>query len=662
MNRKFPTLLAMALILASSVFGGEPTSFTSTTVTSSPNPSISGQAVTFSATVTEELTLRGGVTIAAIPTGNVTFTTATATLCVAAPLDGTGVATCTVTSLPAGTTTVTATYLGSGQHFGSSGTTSQIVGAGVASPATTNNDDSCDIGVAPAATLLLPYFEVDLGTAGTGRTTVFSVTNVSPYAQVAHVVLYTDWSFPVLDFNLFLTGYDVQPINLYDVIARGIIGATTGTSTSSPNAASSAGTVPNRILPFLGATGLNPNIGTQPFLVSAGDFNGNPNFSGSVATNCAPGRLPGQLPGPIANDVRALLSVGRSTGAGITCPSGGGGEAQVGSNHGGNVAIGYMTIDVAATCSVALPVDPGYFNGEILFDNVLIGDYQDVNQSTTAGNYAGGNPMVHIRAVPEGGPAGAAIATNLPFTFYDRYQDGAGSSVVRTIDRRQPLPSAFAARWISGSTAFFETQYKIWREGFTTNSGGTAGCDDYVINSQIPLVEIVRYDERENAGVLGTGLIFSPPTITSPISTETVRLAVTDDLFPTVLGSTDVGGWMYFNLTNGGDAFKPAIYPYNATRPGFGAGACTAAGLCPRDVSQNWVIVSMFAEGRYGVDYDAAWLGNGCSASFPASTAGVSGTAEGRIAPAGGVLVCPAGFLPTQASGVTQCTGTNVTP
>ena len=27
-------------------------------------------------------------------------------------------------------------------------------------PITTNNDDSCDIGLYPAATLLLPYFEV----------------------------------------------------------------------------------------------------------------------------------------------------------------------------------------------------------------------------------------------------------------------------------------------------------------------------------------------------------------------------------------------------------------------------------------------------------------------------------------------------------------------
>jgi len=108
-------------------------------------------------------------------------------------------------------------------------------------------------------------------------------------------------------------------------------------------------------------------------------------------------------------------------------------------------AIGYATIDVAATCSVALPIDPGYFSAEILFDNVLIGDYQDVNQSTTAGNYAGGNPLVHIRAIPEGGPAGSLVATNLPFTFYDRYQGGALTSTARTVDRRQPLPSAFAA-------------------------------------------------------------------------------------------------------------------------------------------------------------------------------------------------------------------------
>ncbi len=569
-------------------------------------------------------------------------------------------------------------------------TTGGIV-AGV-SPSSTNNDDSCDIGVVPAATLLLPYFEVDLGTAGTGRTTVFSITNVSPYAQIAHVTLWTDWSFPVLDFNIFLTGYDVQPINLFDIIARGLIGGTTGTgigSSASPSASSSStGFQPNRIN-AAAATGLNPNIGVQPFLPSSSDFNGNTNFLGRAAVNCAPGRLPGQLPPALATDVRALLSTGRSTGAGISCVNEiTGGEAQVGGNHGGNVAIGYATIDVAATCSVALPIDPTYYSGEILFDNVLIGDYQDINQSTTAGNYAGGNPLVHIRAVPEGGAAGqAAVATNLPFTFYDRYNIGSTAAcapapcVNRTIDRRQPLPSGFAARWISGSTALFETQYKIWREGFTTGTNvaeapagpGLFFCIDYALNANIPLVEIVRFDEHENAGVQGAGVIVSPPTLANPTTPETSRQPVTNALFPTIAGSTDVGGWTYFNLSNGGDAFAGANFggarPYNATRPGFGAAASLGAGLFARDVSQNWVIVSMFAEGRYGVDYDAAWLGNGCSASLPASSAGVSGNAVNRIAPSGGVLVCAppngpgTGTAPAPTSSAQlQCTGSNVTP
>jgi hypothetical protein len=549
-------------------------------------------------------------------------------------------------------------------------------------PSTTNNDDSCDIGVAPAATLLLPYFEVDLGTAGTGRTTVFSITNVSPYAQIAHVTLWTDWSFPVLDFNIFLTGYDVQPINLFDVIARGLIGGTTGTgigSSASPNAASSTtGFQPNRINSAT-ATGLNPNIGVQPFLASSADFNGNTNFLGSAAVNCAPGRLPGQLPPALATDVRAILSTGRSTGAGISCVNEiTGGEAQVGGNHGGNTAIGYATIDVAATCSVALPIDPTYYTGEILFDNVLIGDYQDINQSTTAGNYAGGNPLVHIRAIPEGGAAGQPIvSTNLPYTFYDRYTIGAAGVCAtapcspRTVDRRQPLPSGFAARWISGSTAAFETQYKIWREGYTTGTNVTeapAGpglffCIDYALNAAIPLVEIVRFDEHENAGVAGAGVIVSPPTLSSPTTPETSRQPVTNALFPTIASSTDVGGWTYFNLSNGGDAFALTNFgarPYNSTRPGFGTGGA-APGAFNRDVSQNWVIVAMFAEGRYGVDYDAAWLGNGCSPALPPTSAGLSGSAVNRVAPAGGVLVCNPPAAPVSAAQL-QCTGTNVTP
>ena len=103
---------------------------------------------------------------------------------------------------------------------------------------------------------------------------------------------------------------------------------------------------------------------------------------------------------------------------------------------------------------------------------------------------------------------------------------------------------------------------------------------------------------------------------------------------PTAAG--DVAGWTYLNLDNGQRA------PYSRDN---------VAGAANRP-SQNWVIVSMSAEGRYQVDFDAAWLGNGCSSAVTAGT---------QIAPAGGVLVCPQGTA-LCTPGVAPYTGTNTTP
>lgn len=37
-------------------------------------------------------------------------------------------------------------------------------------------------------------------------------------------------------------------------------------------------------------------------------------------------------------------------------------------------------------------------------------------------------------------------------------------------------------------------------------------------------------------------------------------------------------------------------------------------------LEQNWVVVSMFGDQlKAGIDFDAAWLGNGCSPSPPVS-------------------------------------------
>ena len=83
----------------------------------------------------------------------------------------------------------------------------------------------------PAATLLLPYFEVDFSSPlATARTTLFTIQNTTALPQIARVTLWTDWSYPMLTFNVFLTGYDVQAINLYDVFARGSVAPSIGTS------------------------------------------------------------------------------------------------------------------------------------------------------------------------------------------------------------------------------------------------------------------------------------------------------------------------------------------------------------------------------------------------------------------------------------------------
>jgi len=89
---------------------------TTTTITSSPNPSVVGQNVRFTAAVKSATTL---------PIGTVTFTTAT-TMLGTVSLSG-GKATLTTAALPAGTRTVTATYNGTSNIRESSGILVQTV-------------------------------------------------------------------------------------------------------------------------------------------------------------------------------------------------------------------------------------------------------------------------------------------------------------------------------------------------------------------------------------------------------------------------------------------------------------------------------------------------------------------------------------------------------
>jgi hypothetical protein len=505
------------------------------------------------------------------------------------------------------------------------------VGGAAAGPSTTNNDDSCDIGVTPAATLLLPYFEVETATRATD--TFFTIVNTGYLPQIAHVVVWTDWSYPVLDFNVFLTGFDVQPLSMYDIIVNGIIApipnSTTLGGTSSSGTATAGGVVLSPVGPFSGANNSNPNI--------------------TIAT-C--GTLPGAYPSFVKEQVKNLLVTGAQTNV---CTLAG---SPASSHPTATTAVGYVTVDVAAICSQNMPDSPLYVRQEILFDNVLTGDYEILNKAAGS-NYAGGNPLVHIRAIPEGGKANSPLVgaqTNLPYTFYQRYENG---TYPINYDRRQPLPATFAARYIQGGANAFNTSYRIWREGVTgpsTTCNGSGNSAD--LNSALPVTALVRFDEHENPAIASTINVSTPlpvqPGATFP---ETSTTSTADAKFPQFTNGSpagDVGGWMYMNLNSGTVCTlcvaDVALHP---NWPNAGARA-----------SQNWVIVSMnggtgggAANGLFGVDFDATWLGNGCN---PPILAPVNQVNPG-IGPAGGILVCPLGD-PSCTPGVPPYVGTNTTP
>jgi len=77
-------------------------------------------------------------------------------------------------------------------------------------------DPRCAVGVMPAGTLLVPYFEVDLVQ---GRTSLLSMTNTSDDFRLVNVTVWTDWAVPTLSFNVALSPKDVQTMNMRDVLA-----------------------------------------------------------------------------------------------------------------------------------------------------------------------------------------------------------------------------------------------------------------------------------------------------------------------------------------------------------------------------------------------------------------------------------------------------------
>ena len=193
----------------------------------------------------------------------------------------------------------------------------------------------------PAATLLLPYFEVDL-VDPTGVNTVFSVNNAYGNPVLTHVTLWSDLAVPVLSFDLYLTGYDVQTVDLRDILVNGL--------------------EPQTAVSGLGCGGSLP---------------------------------PPPLPAIVIHHLQMSLTGRGSPLFGGLC---------AGRNLGDDIARGYVTVDTVDACFAFFPDDPAYFPIYATGDNVLWGDYFYLRPGPPAS--AAGNTLVHIPAQSPAPPPG----------------------------------------------------------------------------------------------------------------------------------------------------------------------------------------------------------------------------------------------------------------
>ena len=150
-----------------------------TTVTSSQNPSVLNQSVTFTATINGEYGLLKGRRehVKRNVTGSVTWSSNTGCGTTNVTSGNPGIATCTTSSLPVGTDTITATYSGDSSHSGSTGTLSggQVVGSTTTTAISVTN-------VSPAAE--------DYGNNGTIQiTAVLSWTGNGPAPTAGNVTI-----------------------------------------------------------------------------------------------------------------------------------------------------------------------------------------------------------------------------------------------------------------------------------------------------------------------------------------------------------------------------------------------------------------------------------------------------------------------------------------
>jgi len=384
---------------------------------------------------------------------------------------------------------------------------------------------TCTVDQRPGATLLVPYFQVSIGADGnvfgTGagaRDTIVTIANASQAPMIAHVNVYNRYSDLVLDFNIALTGFDVQAMRMSDVIS-GLLPVTVdsnGDDTCQRNADASVYPNPDgfiRVRPLSPATTQDNTLATTNYPVPA--FTPGLGVIGNLNTDC--------------------------------------------DGNAGVLAFGYLTIDHANYCNLSNPTFAEYYiNDAIGMENNLWGE---IIFTSGLGIPTYAMSTVNLEADTTLGTATAAWAGGaLPArTFYARYLDlvnetactncGSGNPDTDLAlsapwdegfgDQREPLGLKYAARWFDLGLSI-TSNFRVWRGSPVAQSSGDF-CD---LGLEEPTVALTFFDEDENT--VTSGVCPSPctqPAFNFPL--ETQQSNIVGFVHP-----TGTAGWVSMNFNN----------------------------------------------------------------------------------------------------------------
>lgn len=414
------------------------------------------------------------------------------------------------------------------------------------------------IDAVPAATLLLPYFEVDLLNPNAGDT-VFTINNASASAAVAHVTLWTDEGIPTFNFDVYLTGFDMQSISLRSLFDHGVVPITADDG-ADPNDTNS----PNDGISNQGLVSQDINFPVN---------NGVPAPTGPCTFNPVVLYSDPALTELELRHIRRAHTGRRSEVA----------KGCVSAQYDDLVARGYVTVDSITSCTIAHPTDPAYFSGIVDNRNILWGDYT-VQRPGQSASHAG--PLVHIEScIPGGGYVGyVGSGATCPFTagdytFYGRLNGFSGT------DQREPLPTTFAARYVNDAVFNGGTDLLVWRDTKEPVTGNNAR--HHCVNQEttwfpLPHREIAAFDEAEQVTELCTG------ASCFPLATQRVS-TTTGNAVAAPLSTPYTAGWFYLNLKHDGGADLPGV-------------------------AQAWVETAQSATGRFSVGFHATPLDNALTA------------------------------------------------